>query len=185
MVSPILLPFLGSLRPSVGLLIPPGKMRGGHASHEAWPPFFHNVATMNQNLFRRCQELGKQLEYRTGLTEQVLAALPRTYREIRMPKRRGGFRTLSIPNRHLKEAQRALLRHVLQKLPVHPAAKGFRRRHSTLDHASLHAKKHFVVLLDIQDFFPSTSLGRVHRAFLRLGWPECHSALQNRPRIGA
>lgn len=122
--------------------------------------------------FRRLARLGKELPYRTGLSIDALREVPVTYRERKIKKRSGSIRVLSIPNPKLMVVQRLLLRKILQLLPMHPAAKGFRRRQGIFEHASLHAGKPWVVLMDISDFFPATTANRITRKLEEFNWPD-------------
>lgn len=121
--------------------------------------------------FRKLAQLAKELPYRTGLSIDALHSVPLTYRERKIKKRSGSARVLSIPNPKLMAVQRLLLRKVLQLLPVHPAAKGFRRRQGIFEHASIHAGKPWVVLMDISDFFPSTKADPIRRRLGEFHWP--------------
>ncbi|HVW37309.1 MAG TPA: reverse transcriptase family protein, partial [Pirellulales bacterium] len=58
----------------------------------------------------------------------------------------------------------------LARLPVHPAATGFRRGESIVSHARRHQGQDVVIHLDLVDFFPSTSAKRVERYFREIGW---------------
>lgn len=121
---------------------------------------------------KRFERLGRSIPYCTGLPDEILSGLPVTYRASRIRKRDGRKRLISSPNPRLKQVQRTLLRTVLNRLPVHPSAKGFRRQQSTVDHASLHSGKPFVVLMDIEQFFPTTQRWRVAQSLRRFGWTE-------------
>lgn len=121
---------------------------------------------------KRLEQLGRSFLYRTRLTEEKLANVPLTYREFRVHKRDGRERRLCSPNSELKYVQRIMLRKVFQLLPVHPAAKGFRRRQGIVDHALLHSGKPIVVLMDIEDFFNSTQGWRVSNILKGFGWSQ-------------
>lgn len=127
---------------------------------------------MQLDAYKRYQRLGKELPHRLGLTEEAIDQIPLSYREARIPKKDGRERILLIPNAQLKSIQRLILRKILCRLPIHPAAKGFRRRYCTADHAAVHSKKDFVILMDIENFFPSTSTERIVHSLLRFGWSQ-------------
>lgn len=88
-----------------------------------------------------------------------------------VPKRSGGLRLIEIPKARLRRLQQRILRHILDLLPPHPAAHGFRRGRSCVTHAALHAGQHMVIRLDLKDFFPSLQLSRIHALFEKLGYP--------------
>lgn len=88
-----------------------------------------------------------------------------------VPKRSGGLRLIEIPKARLRRLQQKILRQLLDRLPPHRAAHGFRRGHSCVTHAALHAGRRTVVRMDLKDFFPSIQLARVHALFEKLGYP--------------
>ncbi|WP_332855756.1 reverse transcriptase family protein [Duganella sp. S19_KUP01_CR8] len=88
-----------------------------------------------------------------------------------VPKRSGGLRLIEIPKARLRRLQQKILRQILDLLPPHPAAHGFRRGHSCVSHAALHAGRHAVIRMDLKDFFPSIQLSRIHALFEKLDYP--------------
>lgn len=87
-----------------------------------------------------------------------------------LPKRSGGLRLIEIPKARLRRIQKKILRQILDLLPPHPSAHGFRRGHSCLTHAKLHAGQAIVIRMDLKDFFPSIQLSRIHALFEKLGY---------------
>ncbi len=85
-------------------------------------------------------------------------------------KRSGGWRLIEIPKARLRAIQRQLLQGLLDHVPVHPAAHGFRRGHSCVTHAALHAGQRVVIRMDLKNFFPSVQAARIHALFTRLGY---------------
>lgn len=92
------------------------------------------------------------------------------YQEARIPKRSGATRRLWIPNDETKDVQRRILRRLLAKLRVHPAAMGFEKGRSIVDNARPHVGRRVVVKMDVIDFFPNTKAERIERYFRRIGW---------------
>lgn len=82
----------------------------------------------------------------------------------------GGQRLLMVPLPKLKAVQRALVDQLINKLPVHDAAHGFRKGRDVLSGASVHVGKDVVISLDIRDFFPSFTFRRVSGYFRSLGY---------------
>jgi uncharacterized protein (TIGR03067 family) len=111
-----------------------------------------------------------ELARRLGTAPADLLALTPSYRELTVPKRSGGQRRLCVPDDVLKAVQRQILHRLLRRLKVHPAATGFRRGQSIVTHARRHVGQAVVVRLDVQDFFPSTTAGRVYAYFRAIGW---------------
>ena len=91
---------------------------------------------------------------------------------VDLPKRRGGVRTLHVPDEPTKQLQRRVLRRLLSALEPHPAALGFRRGKSVVDHAQLHSGCKLLLKCDVVDFFPQTLGTRVNAFFRRLGWDD-------------
>jgi RNA-directed DNA polymerase len=87
-----------------------------------------------------------------------------------VPKRSGGQRLIEIPKQRLRRIQQKILRQLLDLVPSHPAAHGFRRARSCLTHAALHAGRRVVIRMDLKDFFPSIQASRVHALFEKLGY---------------
>jgi hypothetical protein len=111
-------------------------------------------------------ELARRLDMPT---DQLPRIVPR-YHQYTIAKRRGGERTITAPTPPFKSFQRRLHRRVIGRLPVHPAAVGFRPGQSIATHALLHAMKPVVVKMDIRNFFSETRQARVHAYFRRVGW---------------
>jgi hypothetical protein len=96
----------------------------------------------------------------------------RNYR-YRWHARRGGPpRAIEQPKRMLKECQRRVLHQILDAVPPHDAAHGFRRGHSAVTHARRHTGQEVVLRVDLEDFFASVTAGRVYGIFRRAGYPE-------------
>jgi hypothetical protein len=88
-----------------------------------------------------------------------------------VPKRGGRFRLLEVPRPRLKAIQRKVLHEVLDRVPPHAAAHGFRAGRSIYTFAAPHAGRAAVWRLDLKDFFPSVPASRVHAAFRTTGYP--------------
>jgi len=88
-----------------------------------------------------------------------------------IPKRYG-FRLMEIPKTRLREIQRKILRGILDPVPVHAAAHGFRRGHSCRTYVEPHVGRELVLRLDLRNFFPGIPSSRIHALFATLGYPE-------------
>lgn len=112
-----------------------------------------------------------ELARRLGRAAAELRAFAPNYRDVTIPKRRGGgVRKLLVPDDATKSLQRAILWKLLSGLRSHPAATGFERGKSIVENAMPHAGRAVVVRMDVVDFFPSTSAARVLRMFQWVGW---------------
>jgi retron-type reverse transcriptase len=96
----------------------------------------------------------------------------RHYTHRWVAKRSGGHRLLEIPKVRLRQLQRKLLRELLEYVPPHEAAHGFRPRHSCKTNAEPHVGHDVVIRMDLQDFFVSIGHARVEGVFRMLGYPE-------------
>jgi retron-type reverse transcriptase len=94
------------------------------------------------------------------------------YKSFKIKKKTGGERLISAPMPRLKALQRWILENVLDKVPLHAAAHGFRHERSIVTNATPHAGSSVVVNLDLKDFFPSIRYGRTKGLFRWLGYSE-------------
>ena len=114
---------------------------------------------------------------RQGRQWQLPAGPLRHYRYRWVPKRSGGMRLIETPKTRLKAIQRRLLHEILDRIPPHDAAHGFRRGRSIASFASPHVGRHVVLRIDLQDFFTSIGRARVVALFHTAGYPERVAAL--------
>jgi retron-type reverse transcriptase len=88
-----------------------------------------------------------------------------------IPKNSGGERKICAPKKQLKWVQKQILKHILSKVPPHPAAHGFVNGRSTVSNAAPHVGSELVVKFDLKDFFPTVHYFRVMGLFASLGYP--------------
>ncbi|HSP80043.1 MAG TPA: reverse transcriptase domain-containing protein, partial [Myxococcaceae bacterium] len=94
------------------------------------------------------------------------------YVRFLLPKKTGGTRLISAPLPRLKAAQAWVLENLLERVPVHDAAHGFRPGRSIVSNARPHVGAGVVVNLDLKDFFPTVEYPRVKGLFRKLGYSE-------------
>jgi RNA-directed DNA polymerase len=94
------------------------------------------------------------------------------YRIFKIPKRRGGFRTISAPYPALLECQQWINKYILSAIKVHPAAHGFIQDRSIITNAKEHLAKPCLLRMDLENFFTSITIRRVISVFRQLGYPE-------------
>lgn len=88
------------------------------------------------------------------------------YYEFQIPKRSGGYRTISRPNDDLAKFQRRL-NLILQDIYMpRPSVYSYVKGRSIVGNARQHTKKRFVLNVDLKDFFPSIHFGRVRGLFI-------------------
>ena len=92
------------------------------------------------------------------------------YIRFAIPKRGGGHRVIMAPKRRLKALQRRLLELLVNKLPVSEHAHGFRAGRGTRSNAEPHVGQKMVIRVDLKNFFPTVTFGRVHGYLIALGY---------------
>ncbi|WP_284163744.1 reverse transcriptase family protein [Frigidibacter sp. SD6-1] len=106
-----------------------------------------------------------------GLSAQAASHFAGHYRHHLIPKTDGQFRLIEEPKPLMKRLQRHVLRWLLDRVPPHPDAIGFRKGTSCLTGARRHAGEQAVVCFDLTDFFPTIGFSRVYAIFRTLGYP--------------
>jgi RNA-directed DNA polymerase len=96
------------------------------------------------------------------------------YHRFEIPKKTGGTRRISAPKPRLKAAQRVVFEQILARLHdathLGESAHGFVATRSVVSNATPHVGKAVVVNLDLKDFFPSVTFGRVRGLFKGFGY---------------
>jgi len=92
------------------------------------------------------------------------------YRYAWVPKSEGA-RLIEAPKARLREMQRRILRGILDRVPAHGSAHGFRAGRSCRTFAEPHVGQHVVLRMDLRHFFPGIPAARVHALFATLGYP--------------
>ncbi|MBP3954195.1 RNA-directed DNA polymerase [Gemmata sp. G18] len=87
-----------------------------------------------------------------------------------IPKRDGSERKICAPKKQLKWVQKQILKHILSKVPPHPAAHGFVNGRSTVSNATPHVGAELIVKFDLKDFFPTIHYFRVMGLFASFGY---------------
>ncbi len=89
-----------------------------------------------------------------------------------IPKRHGDYRLIESPKPRLSAIQTRILREILDLIPTHEAAHGFRRGRSCLTYVAPHVGKLVVLRMDLHNFFGSIPFARINALFKTLGYPE-------------
>lgn len=100
--------------------------------------------------------------------EAISAAPTEYYREAHIVTGSGKSRTLHVPSRDLKLAQKRILRRILGRLDPHPCSACVTKRGTHWVYKR-HAAHRAMLCLDLADFFPSVKREAVVRGFSRLG----------------
>jgi hypothetical protein len=110
-----------------------------------------------------------------GLERLVASPRLRNYRYSWHARPGSTVRLIERPKSHLKSLQRIVLRSILDAIPPHDAAHGFRRGRSAVTHAALHTGRRVILRFDLESFFASVEGGRVFGIFRSAGYPEAVS----------
>lgn len=92
------------------------------------------------------------------------------YTTFKLPKKKGGFRTIDAPSKVMKSVQRWILDNILYKLNVGEFSHGFVPGKSIVSNASVHVGQDLVLGIDIKDFFPSITRNRVVGLLKSIGY---------------
>lgn len=92
------------------------------------------------------------------------------YVRFAVPKRSGGRRIILAPKKRLKAIQRQLHELLVSRLPVSEHAHGFRKGRNVRTAAAPHVGRRAVLRLDLEDFFPTVTFGRVRGLLVALGY---------------
>jgi hypothetical protein len=92
------------------------------------------------------------------------------HRRIWVPKRSGGARLLEAPKPRLAALQRRVLHEILDRIPLHEAAHGFRRGRSVATFVAPHVSRALVLRIDLEEFFASVARERVVGIFRAAGY---------------
>jgi RNA-directed DNA polymerase len=116
------------------------------------------------------------LSYLFGVSSKLISAMGKFpepyYRRFSADKRGGGKRQIEAPRRFLKLIQRWINHYVLSSWELPPYVLGFARGRSIFDHGKLHAQGTNLMVVDIEDFFPSVRIDKITRVFGGLGFPD-------------
>lgn len=85
--------------------------------------------------------------------------------------KRDGVRVIEAPKPRMRETQRRLLRRLVEKIPAHPAARGFVAGSSVAAFAWPHADRPTVLRADLRHCFETITLPRVRTVFGDAGYP--------------
>jgi hypothetical protein len=101
----------------------------------------------------------------------------RNYRYSWRGKRSGSARLIESPKPRLKRLQRKVLHGILNAIPPHETAHGFRRGASVASFAEPHTGKHVLLRMDMEDFFATIRSAQVYAIFYTAGYPDCVARL--------
>lgn len=109
---------------------------------------------------------------RRGVSRSSRHPRARHYRYAWIPKPSGGHRLVEAPKWRLRTAQRRILDGILNHIPPHDAAHGFRAGRSVITSAQPHVGRAVVLRVDLQAFFASVAAARVIGVLRTAGYPQ-------------
>lgn len=117
--------------------------------------------------------------------DDLIRSAPHRYKVYKILKKSGvGTRTIAHPAREVKRLQYWVIKHVLEDMRIHPAAKAYVRGVGIADNAAVHAGNPYLLKLDFKDFFPSIrGEDFQHYAEQHLGEVICEEDIERLKRI--
>lgn len=125
-------------------------------------------------------DVARLLEVKPGMLSFLLYKKPKAalYTKFDIPKRHGGTREIWAPDKDLKLVQHRLsnlLQNCAEEINTahghvegekrHGVAHGFKRKHTIMTNARVHAARRYVFNVDLHDFFGTINFGRVRGFF--------------------
>lgn len=86
---------------------------------------------------------------------RIIVRSPHTYKQYNIPKKSGGFRTISQPARATKHLQHWLMNNIFNELNIHRAAAAYQEGCSIKKNAQYHSNNSYIAKFDFISFFPS------------------------------
>jgi RNA-directed DNA polymerase len=83
------------------------------------------------------------------------------YTTFKIPKKSGGYRSISAPKTAIKIIQQKLNQVLRSVYQPKPSTHGFTVNKSIITNAKQHLRQRYILNLDLKDFFPSINFGRV------------------------
>lgn len=115
-----------------------------------------------------CRLVGYATEYVYAISNSASCF----YRTFSIKKKNGKERIINEPLPSLKEIQDWILKEILVKINISPYAKAYVKGRSIKDNARFHKRQNKVLTMDLKDFFPSITYGRVLNVFRKVGYRE-------------
>jgi hypothetical protein len=137
---------------------------------EAYLSFIDKLLSKNIPIIFEIVHLSLLLGRTTKYLFSVSFSPESHYREFKMKKRSGGFRTIDVPYPALLECQYWIFENILSKVKLNYCAHGFAKKKSIITNAKVHLNQPELLKIDLENFFQSISKDRVIAFFHRLGY---------------
>ncbi len=149
----------------------PHAVMAPHPSAALWNlPSIRNPTELIDRLRIDAHQL-EWLADRAGRNQREKNATLRHYYHNWLTRPTGRPRLLEIPKSILKTIQRRILHLILDRIPPHDAAHGFRAGRSIKTFAEVHAGRAVVLRYDLKAFFPTVSANAILAVFRTAGYP--------------
>lgn len=113
------------------------------------------------------EELAEAIDINLGYLMRLINQKRNSfYRHKIIPKKNGGQREIYVPNKEILYILKKLNQILINSFNPHFAAYGFIKEKSILDNAEKHIGKKYLLNIDLKDFFPSISSGRIYSMFI-------------------
>lgn len=117
-----------------------------------------------------CADLAASLNETEDYLEYLLNR-PVNYHIFHIPKKDGTLREIAAPCSKLKETQRRLSEKLLDAWQPTPYSFGFLRERNIVDNAREHLNQKWVLNIDLENFFPSITMGKIEQTLVS---PPCN-----------
>lgn len=101
--------------------------------------------------------LAQELRIDPEYVSLVSRSASHRYKEYKIPKARGGQRTIQHPSAELKSLQYWLTERILRQFSIHKASTAYSKGSSIRKNATFHLKKPYLLRMDFENFFESMS----------------------------
>ncbi len=130
----------------------------------------------NRKIYSSKKELLNFLEIKDNF---LYSSFSDKYSKFYIPKKNGGFRPIKPPHSSLKKVQRKILDGILYKHKQLNCVYGLSKNKGVFDNALLHSKNvnYQLLILDIENFFPTISYKSVINIFRKIGFNKENSLI--------
>ncbi len=122
--------------------------------------------TSNSNLNAFILKLGIDSPQAISVFSSLISSSHNHYRSFKIPKRKGGYRTIESPYPTLKLVQKLILSEFMSEFKIHGNCFSFTKNKNAIHHAKNHLNCDELLTLDIDSFFPSINRQMVFEALL-------------------
>ncbi|AXQ23142.1 RNA-directed DNA polymerase [Acinetobacter wuhouensis] len=157
-------------------------------SPQEWRTYFDNIGLKEEyieiylqiieELYRKKNPIIFEIEHFSklvGVEVTVLLSMifskEKFYRQFKIPKKKGGERTITVPSPSLMLVQKWIYNYILINKKIHYSAHGFNFNRSIITNAKMHVGNKAFLKIDLKDFFPSIPIGWIVNYFKQQGYP--------------